>query len=789
MHPLRNKGFARGWAGVKRHAWLAYALAAGLGAVVYLFGPGVVNIGPVYNVLGASAVVAILAGARMSPPGTRLPWYLVATGQALFVAGDVVAYNYQRFFHTELPFPSIADVAYLAVYPALVAGILLLVRKRNPGRDWASLIDSLIFSTGAAMLSWVLLIDPYVHDPTLSLEAKLISIAYPVMDIVVLAVVVRLAVGAGKHGMAFRLVVASLLTITVTDSIYGWMILHGGYQTGGLLDGGWIAFYVLLGAAALHPSMRSMAERAPVQALTLNRWRLALLALATLIAPGVEAVEWALGRTLDVPVVVGSSVVLFSLVVLRMAGLMRHQERAQMLLAHQAFHDSLTGLANRVLFKERVEHALARRRRSGRPLAVLFMDLDDFKTVNDTLGHAAGDSLLDQVARRLEGCVRTADTVARLGGDEFAVLLDDAESETDVTAAAERMMTSLNQPFPLEGNTFVVRASVGITFVDDEFAARSVDELLRDADLAMYTAKGRGKNRYELFEPQMHMSAVERLRMTGELWRAIEHEEFRIHYQPIFSIASGAVAGMEALLRWQHPERGLLAPVEFIELAEDTAAIVPIGRWVLEQACRDARELQLRYPREPPLSVCVNLSARQLERAAFVGEVQETLNASGLPAESLVLELTESVMMTDMNVSIVRLEELKSLGLRLAIDDFGTGFSSLDYVRRLPVDILKVDRSFVADLADGEQSRLVTESIIALADSLGLVTVAEGVENAEQLTRLRGLGSEFGQGFYLGKPVPRDAMEHLLGQAQLSEHDERPVHDPNNDFTAAHTAA
>ena len=358
-----------------------------------------------------------------------------------------------------------------------------------------------------------------------------------------------------------------------------------------------------------------------------------------------------------------------------------------------------------------------------------------------------------------------------------------------MTAAADRMMTSLNQPFPLEGNTFVVRASVGITFVDDEFAARSVEELLRDADLAMYTAKGRGKNRYELFEPQMHMSAVERLRMTGELWRAIEHEEFRIHYQPIFSIASGAVAGMEALLRWQHPERGLLAPVEFIELAEDTAAIVPIGRWVLEQACRDARELQLRYPREPPLSVCVNLSARQLERAEFVGEVQETLNASGLPAESLVLELTESVMMTDMNVSIVRLEELKSLGLRLAIDDFGTGFSSLDYVRRLPVDILKVDRSFVADLADGEQSRLVTESIIALADSLGLVTVAEGVENAEQLTRLRGLGSEFGQGFYLGKPVPRDAIERLLGQARLSEHDERPVHDPNNDFTAAHTAA
>jgi diguanylate cyclase (GGDEF)-like protein len=740
-------------------------VAVGAASAVYLLGPPLANSGPVFNAIGASAIVAILVGARRSAKKERLPWYLFALGQALFVTGDVLAYNYQRFFHRELPFPSVADIAYLAVYPCLVVGILVLIRRRAPGRDAASLIDSLIIATGAGVLSWVFLMAPYAHDGTLSLPTKLISIAYPLMDIVVLAVAVCLAVAPGKRETSFYLVTFSILALALTDSIYGWKLLHGGYETGGRLDAGWIAFYVFFAAAALHPSMRSLSLRVPDRPPSLTPLRLALLAAATLIGPAVQGALALLGRPIDAPVVAGSSVALVSLVVVRMAGLMRKQEHAQKLLTHIAFHDSLTGLANRALFADRVGCALERQLRSpDSTVAVLFLDLDDFKTVNDTFGHVAGDQLLHQVGARLARCLRTIDTSARLGGDEFAVLLDGIDNEIEAADVAKRMMAALEAPFELGDEIVTVRASVGIAFGGDRHGACSTEELLRKADFAMYTAKGHGKNRYEIFESERHVSVLERVQMKADLVRAVEDDQLRLHYQPLVVLGTGEVVGIEALVRWEHPERGLLLPADFIELAEETGAIVPLGRWVLQQACRDARELQLAYPTNVPLRVCVNVSMRQLQSPRLAVDVREALSHSGLSPSTLVLEITESTMMEDTQLSISRLNELKGIGLKLAVDDFGAGYSSLNYIRDFPVDIIKIDRSFIEGIRDEDRAKTVTETMIGLVRNLRLLSVAEGIEAPRQLSQMLNLHCDLGQGFYLGSPMTKDAIAELLSQ-------------------------
>ena len=761
---------------LQQRLWLVYIAAVVAASGVYLFGPSFANSGPVFNAIGASAIVAILLGARRTSGRGRLPWYLFALGQALFVTGDVLAYNYQRFFHRELPFPSVADIAYLAVYPCLVTGILVLIRRRSPGRDAASLIDSLIIATGAGVVSWVFLMAPYAHDGTLSLSTKLISIAYPLMDIVVLAVAVRLAVAPGRREMSFYLVTLSVLALATTDSIYAWKLLHGGYETGGLLDSGWIAFYVFFAAAALHPSMSSLSVRVPDRPPSLTPLRLALLASATLICPAVQGVLALLGRPIDTPVVIGSSVALLSLVVVRMAGLMRKQEHAQKLLTHIAFHDSLTGLANRALFADRVGRALERQRRSQDSIvAVLFMDLDDFKTVNDTFGHVAGDQLLHQVGTRLARCLRTIDTSARLGGDEFAVLLDGIDSEIEAADVARRMMNALKAPFELRDQIVTVHASVGIAFGGDRHGACSTEELLRNADFAMYTAKGQGKNRYKIFEAERHVSVLERVQMKADLARAVENEQLRLHYQPLVVLGTGELVGIEALVRWEHSKRGLLLPADFIGLAEDTGAIVPLGRWVLQQACADARQLQLTYPTDVPLFVCVNVSMRQLQSPSLVVDVQDALSRSGLPASALVLEITESTMMEDTQLSISRLNELKDIGAKLAVDDFGTGYSSLNYIRDFPVDIVKIDRSFIEGIRGEDRATTVTATMIGLVRNLRLQSVAEGIEGSDQLSQMLNLRCDLGQGFYLGRPTTKDAIAELLSQQAQQSRSTAPV--------------
>jgi diguanylate cyclase (GGDEF)-like protein/PAS domain S-box-containing protein len=1038
---------------MKKRAWYLYPIVASVATLAYLT---VYHHSWLYNVIGISSPIVILLAVRMHRPEQRAPWFLFAIGQTLFIAGDVIAYNYDSFFGGELPYPAISDALYLSVYPCLVAGILMMIRRRSPGKDRASLIDSLIVSIGIGTISWVFLIAPYAHDTESGLLTKMTSMSYPIMDLVLLAVAVRLAVGFGKRAPSFALMMVAILALFATDAIYGWLLLGEGYTPGsGALEFGWIAFYVVFGMAALHPSMKALSERAPEAHSRLTTLRLNLLTGAALMAPGVQVIEAIRGNDVDLPIVLGASMLLFLLAMDRMAGLLHAQEqsarreralrsagaalvtatnregiyastltaarslageeaairvcevqeggdvlevvasvggdagegrrfplslledwkRERLLerrtysvvagespireplglpsdqgaifaaplfirdefrglivvavpsrqhrgitdglealtsqvslavesaalteeiviaqsekrfaslvqnasdivtvlepdttiryaspasirvlgytpddlegtrfadlvspedktrvlsflstvgedghtgliefrarhkeghwifvetlrtallhdpnvkgivlntrdiserkefeeqLSHQAFHDSVTNLANRALFHDRVTHALERQQRDHKPVAVLFMDLDDFKTINDSLGHAAGDQLLAEVGERVRSALRAADTAARLGGDEFAILLEDGGEGIQAVDVADRIMQSLEAPFPLEGKEVFMRASIGIAVAEDvrEGGEDAVEEILRNADVAMYMAKENGKGRYQVFEPAMHETALRRLELKADLQRAVEHGEFILHYQPVIELESGRITGVEALIRWIHPSRGMVPPLEFIPLAEETGLIVTIGRWVLQEACMYAKDLQERYPMDPPFHMAVNLSARQLQRPEIVDEVREILLETGLEPSSLILEITESVMMSNMELSIERLGELKGLGVLLAVDDFGTGYSSLNYIQHFPVDILKVDKSFVDAMNSDVRKSALTATILKLAQDLDLKPVAEGIERADQLEALLELHCDLGQGFFFAKPLDREALQGLLTERQAMQ--------------------
>jgi len=434
-------------------------------------------------------------------------------------------------------------------------------------------------------------------------------------------------------------------------------------------------------------------------------------------------------------------------------------------LRHQAFHDPLTGLPNRALFTDRLEHALARTERREGKVAVLFMDLDNFKIVNDSMGHEAGDSFLVAVAGRLKACLWPEDTLTRFGGDEFVVLLEGISDINQATRVAERITEALREPFVVEGREVFPTLSIGIVV-----AASSQDrpkDLLRRADVAMYRAKEKGRAGYEVFDPSMNTQVLKRLESESDLRRALRRGEFGVYYQPKVLLETGGIVGMEALVRWEHPERGLVSPAEFIPLAEENGMIVPIGRWVLEEACRQTREWQDLYPSDPPLVICVNISGRQFRYPELVQDVVRVLRETRLKPGSLDLEITENILIEDARSNGTPVHRLRRLGAKLIIDDFGTGYSSLSYLKRLPIDFLKIDRSFVEGLGKDPKDEGIVSAVIDLAHVLGMEPIAEGVESAEQATRLRELGCLLAQGNFFSKPLPAEAAGVLLGGGAL----------------------
>ena len=429
-------------------------------------------------------------------------------------------------------------------------------------------------------------------------------------------------------------------------------------------------------------------------------------------------------------------------------------------LRHQVFHDALTGLANRVLLVERANHAMARHRDSETVAALFYIDLDDFKALNESLGHNQGDTLLRLVAERLTTVVRQSDTVARLGGDEFVVLIDESHSTEDGLLVAEKLLVALREPVILNEHQYFFSASIGVVMGD--LPEDTADDLVRKAESAMYLAKRKGKNRLSLFDPEMLVTAGDRLELVSDMSRAVEQEQFVLCYQPIVALESGRIVGVEALIRWEHPVRGVVSPLDFIPLAEDNGLIVPIGRWVLFEACRQLKAWHERFVHSQPISMSANVSVRQLEEPTLVDDIASALRESGLDPRYLTIEITESVLMSDPLLMVERIAAVKALGVNLAIDDFGTGYSSLGYLSQFDVDVVKIDKSFVDLIDENGDRHVLVRGIVELTKSMNIRSVAEGIEDEAQFQALLALGCTLGQGYYFSQPRNGDALASLL---------------------------
>ncbi len=461
------------------------------------------------------------------------------------------------------------------------------------------------------------------------------------------------------------------------------------------------------------------------------------------------------------------------------------RKRAEERLMHDAFHDVLTGLPNRALFMDHLKLSVERaKRRDSRLFAVLFLDLDRFKIVNDSLGHMVGDQLLVGIARRLETCLRPGDTVARLGGDEFTILLEDLNDAEEAIEVAGRLQKELSLPFNLGGHEVFTTVSIGIALSTTGY--ERAEEVLRDADTAMYRAKTQGKARHELFDKAMHARALNLLQLETDLRRAVERQEFFLHYQPIVSLDTGLIRGFEALVRWQHPERGHVPPIDFIPVAEETGLIIPIGEWVLNAACREVKRWQERFPSHPPLQISVNISGKQLMKSDLIEQVRRVLQETAIEPRALKLEITESIMMENIESAISILNHLRALGVELSIDDFGTGYSSLSYLHRFPISTLKIDRSFVGRMDGNNENAEIARTIVMLARNLDMDVIAEGVETEHQVTQLRALRCEYGQGYHFSKPVDGRAAAALLASNHTYSVTAAPVELPT--IHAAHAA-
>ena len=1008
-----------------------------------------------WGLIGLTGVGAIVAGVVINRPAQKLPWLLLALANLSFIAGQV-SFLIAGRLQVVLPFPSFADGLYLLEYPLYAAAVLIFIRWRSPERDRRSLIDALTLTVGLALLSWLYLVLPYARNPELTTLQKSVAIAYPLGDILVLAMIARLLVPGSGGARAVQLLTFGTVGVLAADVSFGLLQLHGTFHNGTPVDLGWAVFYTAWGAAALDPTMTELTEPVAAQRAEASPARLIMLMLAALIAPTVLFIESLRNRYSDGSVVAVFSAVLYLLVMwrlfdtaaahrralsrertVRLAGaslasagtvedaanvagsaavsLIGHgaqraallavrvgvgfkvvaaggslepgrsgqptrpeefgqlaatwlprfagptpefvpaaelgehipalfpgyegallcpltlKERpsgdpligmlfvfgqqaslaglrgtletlagqvalavervmlskevirqrseayfrtvvqdasdvilivgddgtvryaspsaaslfgdiqiegsalpdlaapagqrdvsralAQMLdhagsshyhelwhfsrrdgrtvqvqvrcsdlrddstvgglvltmrdvteqrqledeLKYRAFHDSLTGLPNRLLFQDRAAHALAQARRGRKITGVLFVDLDDFKVVNDTMGHGVGDELLAAVGTRLAAVVRESDTAARLGGDEFALIVEQVQSRAEVEALAGRVIHAFNEPFTISGASVIASATVGVATTED---SADVDELLRHADLALYAAKAAGKRQWRRYQSALSAGMNRRREVQAALEDAVSNSAFSLAYQPIVALTSGEIVGFEALVRWPHPQWGMMLPGQFISLAEETGLIVPLGDWVLRQAAADMARWRGHIKDEEPPYVSVNVSARQFRSSGFVDSVAQALAESGLASSALTLELTESALLNRDEQMHTDLMELKLIGARLAIDDFGTGYSSLSYLRELPIDVLKIDKSFVDGVTSSEQQLALVEGIIGIAKKLNLEVIAEGIETDAQREMLVTMGCRYGQGYLLAMPADASHAEALIRERQ-----------------------
>jgi diguanylate cyclase (GGDEF)-like protein len=696
----------------------------------------------------AFAALASRAAARRESGVPRRFWTLFAINFALIAAGRA-AWDIEQIGlgHQEPNTPLIGLLFLGGIGVGLVALFLLPSAPTTAGQRLRLALDGLLVGGALLLVGWIRVFRLALQgEPTM----RAFGLVFPFLDIMTFTVVVLIAANARTERGLFALVGAGLAVRAMGDTAYVALALRGDYHPGDLIDAFSPLYCVLCGLAALRVggSRRDPGGRTPD-----SRPR-ALLPLAVVLLAGAAAGPPPADPP---PLLIASFAGLVVLVLVRQALAVLDNSALTARLARLAYHDPLTGLPNRALFAERLEAALTAARQPGH-VTVLMIDMDGFKQVNDSLGHAAGDRLLAAVAARLRTELGPAGLLARVGGDEFAALLPDSTGSADGVLVAERLLAALGEPVEFAGRAIRVGASLGVAaWIGPE---RDADNLIRDADVAMYAAKVAGRGRYRLFEPSMRLAAMARAELEADLRVALDRAEFELRYQPIVDLAGGGLLGLEALVRWRHPRRGLLLPREFVTVAEEIGVVGELDRWVLTEACTAA----VRWQRlQPGVGVSVNFSAGQFVRTDLMATVTRALVTAGLPPASLTLELTETSLLDDAETTVSRLAALAALGVRVAIDDFGTGYSSLAYLRRLPVTAIKVDKMFVDEVASDPDAVALVRAILALASTFGLHTIAEGVETERQREVLAGLGCRAAQGYLFAEPLPAGAVDALLG--------------------------
>ncbi|BCJ40260.1 hypothetical protein GCM10010168_31180 [Actinoplanes ianthinogenes] len=725
---MRN-GRVRPWAG-----WLVPAVIA---ALCFPLIPDDSLPAKIYaNTIGTASVLMMVLGILRNRPEHRGAWLTFAAGMAIFVAGDI-AYDVLEYRLGEYPYPSYPDAIYLCAYPFLVIGMARLGRGGGE-RDRGGLLDTAVIATGISLIYWVFVIGPVLADAGSPVLDRLMTIAYPFADVLLTAAVARTLTRAENRTPSLRLLTVGSGLMLTCDLVYTTMSSTAEY-TGGLFDSGFQIAYVCWAAATLHPSMRRRPQ-AVTGARRVGGRRLAALAACSLLAPGLLVLEgFRDPANIAWGGIAGGAVVLFLLVLSRTWGLVKQVQRQAGRLEDLAMHDELTGLANRRGFERRLTAALA----GGTP-HVLLLDLNGFKTVNDRFGHAVGDELLVVLAHRIAEALPDGALVARMGGDEFAVLLPGAGC---ADALAERLHTAIHLPARAGGQDLLVGASIGIA---DPAGVADPGEVLRRADVAMYAAKAAGGRHHRWYTVELDSQAGEEARLGADLRAALDTGQFHLVYQPIVALPGGEVQAVESLIRWQHPERGFVSPVDFIPVAERNGLITELGTWILRTACEQFRTWQERGV--APLHVGVNVSARQLAEPGFAETVAAVLAETGMDPHRLVVEITETAVFGG-GAAVRAVHALHALGIAIALDDFGTGHSSLGILQAVPVRILKVDKSFVENVTVSDRHAVIASSLIQLTAGLGLVAVAEGVETAEQAAELYRLGYRRAQGYHFGRPA------------------------------------
>ncbi len=771
-----------------------------------------------------AAISLFIAAKRSAARSRRLAfaWGAIAISMLLYAIGDSI-WAVLDLVLQQAPFPSIADAFYLSDYVFFLVGVMLMINK--PASKAELLNNALDLATilAAAILGfWNFLIGPIIQANAASpLLDQAIVVAYPIGDLVLLGAVLLILYGEtgpqgllhaddNDHGaqmpqarqlrernyLAVSFLVGGLLLWIVADAIYTYQALLETYVSGGWLDFLWVVANVLIGLAAASqwadmPVSRRAENYLPGHASrewlgwikTYLPYLWLLGAFLLLVAAAVTPLPMNFTSIAAGVGIILTLVVLRQLIALaenrRLNLQLKSQAselesansdlnneiaerlRIQEQLAYDVLHDHMTGLANRLLFLDRLGQAIQRSKRHPEPsFAVLFLDLDLFKVVNDSLGHSYGDQLLVAVAQRLKETLRSSDTIARFGGDEFAILLEDIADEDCTRKLAERIQQEISRPFMLDEHEVYVTASIGVAA--DTIKYSRPEDMLRDADLAMYQAKALGKGRSELFRMELRDQAFSRMQMEDELRRALDNREFRLYYQPIASLESDRVVGLEALLRWDHPTRGLLLPADFLAVAEESNLILPIGAWVLNEACRQLKLWQDQYPYLGNVSVNVNISDKEFSQPNLTEIVAQALSSSGLKGTSLRLEITERVLVDNFTTANLMIQSVQAMGVQVQMDDFGTGYSALAYLHKFPINALKIDRTFISEMGNDPKGLGLVRAIVLMGIELGMETIAEGIETDQQLRMLKSLACEFGQGFLLSMPLDAAAAGDML---------------------------